>query len=63
MLCYVETKNEKKFQIQIYLNSNLKEETDMRSWCCFTLFEPVMPESWICLIPNVAKYTSICVTL
>ena len=28
---------------QIDLNSDLKEEPDLKSRCCFTLFEPVMP--------------------
>ena len=31
MLCYVETKSEKMFQIQIDLNSDLKEEPDLKS--------------------------------
>ena len=48
---YFWNKKEKIFQID--LNSDLKEE-----W-----FEPVMPESWIRLNPNVGKYASVCVTL
>ena len=44
------------------LNSDLKEEPDLKS--CFTLFEPVMPGSWISLnllkFPNVGKYASMC---
>ena len=63
MLCYVETKSEKMFQIQIDLNSDLKEEPDLKSWCCFTSFEPLIPGFWICLIPIVGKYAPICVTL
>ena len=31
MLYYLETKNEKMFQIQIDLNSDLKEEPDLKS--------------------------------
>ena len=46
----------------IDLKSNLKEEPDLKSSCCFTLFESVMPGSWICLNPNVGKYAPICVT-
>ena len=30
---------------QIDLNSDLKEEADLKSRCCFTLFEPVMSGS------------------
>ena len=56
-----ETKMKKMFQKD--LNSDLKEEPDLKSRCCFTLLEPVMPGSWICLNPSVGKYTSICVTL
>ena len=48
---------------QIDLESNLKEEPDWKSRCCFTLLEPVMPGSWICLNSNVGKYASVCVTL
>ena len=46
---------------QIDLNGHLKE--DLNNWCCFTLFEPVMPGSWIYLNPNVDKHISTCVTL
>ena len=39
---------------------DLKEEPDLKSRCCFTLFEPAMPGSWICLnmsqCPNVPIY-------
>ena len=31
MLYYLETKNEKMFQIQVDLNSDLKEEPDLKS--------------------------------
>ena len=58
---YFWNKDEKFFQID--LNSDRKEEPEFKSRCCFTLFEPVMPESWICLNQNVGKYASICVTL
>lgn len=36
---YFWSKNEKIFQI--HLSSDLKEEADLKSICCFTLFEPV----------------------
>ena len=32
-------KNEKMFQMQIDLNKDLKEELDLKRWCCFTLFD------------------------
>ena len=38
-----EKQNEKMFQID--LNSDLKEEPDLKSRCWFTLFEPVIPRS------------------
>ena len=38
-----ETKMKKLFQID--LNSDLKEEPDLKSRCWFTLFEPVIPGS------------------
>ena len=59
--------NEKMFQID--LNSDLKEEPDLKSRRVFTLLEPyflnrtLLPGSWICLNPNVSKYSSKCVTL
>ena len=31
--------------IQIDMNSDLKEEPDLKSRCCFTLLEPVKPAS------------------
>ena len=51
--------------LQIDLNSYLKEEPDLKSKCCFTLVEPVMPRSWIWLNPDGSgdKYVLICVTL
>ena len=51
--------------LQIDLNSYLKEEPDLKSKCCFTLLEPVMPRSWIWLNPDGSgdKYVLICVTL
>ena len=58
---YFCNKNEKMFLID--LNSDLKEEPDLDSSCCFTLFEPVMAGSWICLNSIVGKYAPICVTL
>ena len=51
-----------KKSLQIDLNSDLKQP-DLKSKCCFTLFEPVMPGSWLCLISNVDKYASMCLTL
>ena len=47
-----ETKIKKMFQIN--LNSDLKEEPDLKSRCWFTLFEAVMPGSWTCL--NLLRY-------
>ena len=44
---YFWDKNEKIYQIQIDLNSDLKKEPDLKSWCYFTLIEPVMLRSWI----------------
>ena len=44
-------KNEKMFQID--LNSDLKEERDLKSRYCFTLL-------WTDFNPNVGKYASIC---
>ena len=38
---YFGSENEKMFQID--LNSDLKEEPDLKSRCWFTLFELVMP--------------------
>ena len=61
MNAYFWNKKEKMFQID--LKSDLKEEPNLQSRCCFTLLEPVMPGSWIRLNPNVGKYVSICVTL
>ena len=52
--------NEKMFQI--HLKSYLKEKPYLKSRCCFTLLEPVMPGSWICLNPNMGKYALVCVT-
>ena len=49
--------------LQAGLDSDLKEEPELRSWSCFILFKPVMPESWICLNLNLGKYAWICVTL
>ena len=34
---------QKSKNVQIDLNSGLKEEPDLKSRCCFTFFEPVMP--------------------
>ena len=45
-------KNEKMFQID--LDSDLKEEPDLKGRCWFTLFRPVMKGSWICL--NLIQY-------
>ena len=39
---------------QIDLNSDLKEEPNLKSKCWFKLFEPVMQGSSICL--NLLKY-------
>ena len=36
-------RREKFFQID--LNSDLKEELEFKSRCCFTIFEPLMPGS------------------
>ena len=52
--------NEKMFQID--LKSDLKEELDLKSRLCFTLLEPIIPGSWICLNSNVGKYALACVT-
>ena len=41
-------RNEKMFQID--LNSDLKEELDLKSSCWFTKFGSVMQVSWICLV-------------
>ena len=49
---YLWNKNEKMFQID--LDSDLKEEHELKSRCWFTLFGPVMKGSWICL--NLLKY-------
>ena len=49
---YIWNKNEKMFQID--LNSDLKEEPDLKRRCCFMSFESVMPGSSICL--NLLKY-------
>ena len=40
---------------QVNLNSDLKEERDLKSRYCFTL-------RWTGLNPNVGRYASICVT-
>ena len=48
---------------QVDLNSDLKQESDLKSWCCVILFEPVILRSLICLNPNKGKYDPICVTL
>ena len=42
---YFRNRNEKRFQVD--LNSDLKEESDLKSRCWFTLFELVIPGSWI----------------
>ena len=34
-----------KKMLQAGLDSDLKEEPESRSWSCFILFKPVMPES------------------
>ena len=47
---------------QIDLNSDLKEEPDLKSRCCFTLFEPVMP-GYMPYLYLYTKYALICVTL
>ena len=47
-------KSEKMFQID--LNSDLKQEPDSKSWCCFILFEPVIPGSCMRLNPNMGKF-------
>ena len=49
---YLWNQNEKMFQID--LDSDLKEEPDLKSRCWFTLFQPVMQGYWICL--NLLKY-------
>lgn len=49
--------------LQIDLNGDLEEEPDLESWCCFTLFEPLILGSWICVNTNVGKCAPICVTL
>ena len=60
---YFSNKNQKIFQID--LNSDLKEELDLKSRCWFTLFDPVMPGSNmlymaicldICNFVNVPEY-------
>ena len=53
MNVYFSNENEKMFQID--LNSDLKEEPDLKSRCWFTLFGPVMQRFWICL--SLLKYT------
>ena len=47
---------------QTDLNSDLKEEPDLKSRCCFTLFEPVMPR-YMSYLYVYTKYALICVTL
>ena len=47
---------------QIDLNSDLKEEPDLKSRCCFTLFEPVMP-GYMPYLYIYTKYALIGVTL
>ena len=48
--------------LKIDMNSDLNEGPDLKSRCCFTLFEPVMPKSPIYLNLNVGKYVSMCVS-
>ena len=48
---------------QIDMKSDLKEEPVIKRKCSFTLFEKLMPGSWICLNSNVGEYASIYVTL
>ena len=55
---YLWNKNKKMFQID--LNSDLKEEPDLKSKCCFTLFEPVIPRY---ILSIYTKYALICVNL
>ena len=57
---YLWNKNKKMFEID--LNSNLKEEPDLKDRCCFTLFEMVMP-GYIPYLYIYNKYALICVTL
>ena len=43
----------------IDLNSDLKEEPNLKSSCCITLFEPVMPDPgyvWISMWANMSRY-------
>ena len=48
---------------QVDLNSDLKEELKLKMRCCFTLLEPVIPGSQICLNSSVDKYASTCLIL
>ena len=54
--CLLLKQNEKIFQID--LNSDLKEEPELKNRCWFTLFEPVIAGSWIFL--NLLKYARMC---
>ena len=56
-----ETKIKTVFQVD--LNSDLKEEPNLKSSRYFTLFELVIPSSWLCLNTNLGKYALTCVTL
>ena len=47
--------NKSKIMFQIDLNSDLNGQPDLKSRCCFTLLEQVMPGSWICLNPNLVN--------
>ena len=57
---YLWNKNQKMFQID--LNSDLKEEPDLKSRWSFTLFEPVMP-GYMPYLYKYTKYVLIYVTL
>ena len=47
---------------QIDLNSDLKKEPDLKSRCCFTLIELVMP-GYMSYLYTYPKYALICPTL
>ena len=51
---YFLNKNKKMFQTD--LNSDLKEEPDLKNRCCSTLFEPLMPGSNILYVANMPRY-------
>ena len=57
---YLWNKNRKMFQID--LDSDLKEEPDLKSRCSFTLFEPVLL-GYMSYLYKYTKYALICVTL